>query len=138
MCFSYSKTYKGHKYVVIEGAHTMNESAVACKGQGGGALAIAYSNGTFNALRQLYDQYQDEYEYGLVVGMWLDGRRDDEAAGVWRCESDTVDCGANMPWSAGEPNRLNTEHCVVVWHSRTDGVANYVCTRKLPAICEET
>ena len=40
-----------------------------------------------------------------------------------------------MPWTHGEPNRIESEHCILVWYSRTDGVANFRCYEKMPAIC---
>ena len=40
-----------------------------------------------------------------------------------------------MPWSSVVPNTGNNEHCVLVWHSSTDGVTKYSCNERLPAIC---
>ena len=99
----------------------------------GGYLAVASNAAEFTKLRAVYDAWHRRG--GQAAGAWIDGYRL-ESTGPWYCISEPRDyCPSTMKWSANEPNRLASEKCVVVWHSRADGVANYGCTRKLPAIC---
>ena len=126
------KTHKGHRYVFVDGAYSWNDARSVCYAYG--ALAMADNAATFDVLRSMYDQYIAGS--GSAIGVWLDGRLVNDTD-IWQCEANKVDCGANMPWSVREPNRLETERCVLVWYSRTDGVANYDCTKTMPAICEQ-
>ena len=128
------KTRDGHRYALIDDALTWNESRTACEKRHG-VLAMANDAATFTVLRRMYEQYSVGAERP-ALGAWLDGRRVNDTADSWQCESNKIDCPSNMPWSSGEPNRQQTEHCVLVWYSRTDGVANYGCARKMVAICE--
>ena len=121
----------GHLYQFIDDALSWNESLATCKQHG--ALAMADDAETFNVLLGMYKKYRAAN--GTAVGVWLDGTRAN-ATSSWRCEDDTIDCGADMPWSVGEPNRPDSEHCVLVWYSRTDGVANFGCDGKMPTICD--
>ena len=88
----------------------------------------------FAKIRYVYDDWIQN-DGGQAAGAWIDGYRVLDY-GFWYCYySGSTACPASMPWSAGEPNRAETEKCLAVWHSRTDGVANYDCAQKLPAIC---
>ena len=124
----------GHYYHFVDAALNWTESLAACEDRHG-ALAMAYNADRFEALREVYDHYRASV--GSAAGAWLDGRRAN-ATSSWRCEDDKIDCASAMPWSTGEPNRPDSEHCVLLWYSRTDGVANYDCNRMMPAICEVT
>ena len=96
-------------------------------------MAIANDVNTFNELRAMFDQYRAAS--GTAVGVWLDGKRPN-ATGKWRCEAETMDCPSTIQWSAGEPKQSDTDQCVLLWHSKTDGVATYDCTKRMPAICD--
>ena len=86
----------------------------------------------FILLRSVFDEYRADS--GGVVGVWLDGKQD--AGGFWQCDSNERECGPDMPWVNGAPPQLNSGYCVLIWHSRSDGVASYPCTKRMPAICE--
>ena len=88
---------------------------------------------TFDVLRSMFDQYRAES--GSAVGVWLDGKLDDDDD-IWKCDSNNDECGPNMPWTNGSPTQQQTEQCVLIWHSRSDGAANYPCSKGMPAICE--
>ena len=95
---------------------------------------MANSVKEFQFLRGLYDEYRAKG--GVAVGAWIDGEYD-SAAKTWYCDANGQGsvCPLDMPWSFREPNRLDTEHCILVWFARTDGVANYRCNATMPAIC---
>ena len=95
---------------------------------------MANSVKKFKFLRGLYDEYRAKG--GIAVGAWIDGKYD-SAAETWHCESNGLGttCPPDMPWTYEEPNNVDDEKCIIVWFTRTDGVANYRCNEKMPAIC---
>ena len=131
LCFSITHTHEGHEYVFVDGVFTWNQARAACLKKRG-TLAMAGDSATFDVLRSLFDQYRAES--GSAVGVWLDGKQVE--SGIWQCDTNNDECGPNMPWVNGAPPQLNSGYCVLIWHSRADGVANYPCTKGMPAICE--
>ena len=120
-------------YYLLDEALTWARAEERCSEGNNGYLAAANSAEQFDFLRGLYDKYRNQS--GSAVGAWIDGIYDSDAK-MWRCHSNEFDtCPSDMPWSHGEPNRNDTEHCILVWYSRTDGVANYNCNKTMPAIC---
>ena len=84
----------------------------------------------------MYDEYRSKN--GSATGVWIDGQYDATAA-QWRCESFYYGmfggCPATMQWASGEPNNVDTEHCVLVSGEQTGGVVSYACNETMPAIC---
>ena len=109
---------------------TWNEARDRCSEGNNAYLAAADYDEQFAFLRGLYDKYRNQS--GSAVGAWIDGKFDN-ATKTWQCGMGK--CSFEMPWSRGEPNREDTEWCLLVWYSRTDGVANYRCNATMPAIC---
>ena len=98
-----------------------------------GHMAMANDVDTFKVLRGIYDEYLAAD--GKVAGVWLDGMWN-ETASKWRCVANDVDCATSMPWTLGTPVRQQTARCVLMWHSRGDGVANWSCGRKVASLCK--
>ena len=84
----------------------------------------------------MYDKYRAQG--GNANGAWIDGKFNN-GTNKWVCDAyiygKSPDCMSDMPWTHGEPNNLDTERCILVWFTRTDGVANYMCHEKMPAVC---
>ena len=124
-------------YVWLDEALTYDEANARCSEGNNGELAVANSKKQFEFLRGMYDEYRSRG--GNAVGAWIEGKYDN-ASKIWRCKSNydfyyDDACRNTMPWTHGEPNRIETEWCILVWYSRTDGVANFRCYEKMPAIC---
>ena len=118
---------------MLDEALTWAEARDRCSEGNNAYLAVANYDKKFDFLRGLYDKYRNQS--GSAVGAWIDGKYDN-ASKTWHCDAGGLGiCSHRMPWSHGEPNRNDTEHCVLVWYSRTDGVANYNCNKTMPAIC---
>ena len=115
----------------LNGPFTHSKAVAACEEHG--ILAMANDLDTFHALRGLLNDSR-EPSYGNRISAWLDGELD--ANGVWQCESNNVECGADMPWTQHEPDRHEYEKCVLLFLPRADGVAHHYCTDKMAAICE--
>ena len=132
--------YNKRAYVLLDEALTWDEAYDRCRQGDYEYLAVANDEKLFKFLRGMYDEYVANG--GSAIGAWIDGRFYN-TTDAWNCESNAGNfaydydylCQSEMPWSNGEPNRNDTEHCILVWYSRTDGVANYRCNVKLPAIC---
>ena len=129
--------FNNRLYYLVDEALTWSEARNRCSQDNSGFLASsAYSVQQFNFLRGLYDEYRAKN--GTAIGAWIDGQYDSEAK-EWHCKSFWYGrhgrCPNDMKWSHGEPNRNDTEHCILVWYSRRDGVANYRCDARMPAIC---
>ena len=121
-------------YFILDEALSWDEARARCNESNEGYLAVANSAKEFKFLRGLYDEYRARG--GVAVGAWIDGEYD-SAAKTWHCESNgpgTV-CLSGMPWTYEEPNNVDDEKCIIVWFTRTDGVANYYCHKKMVAIC---
>ena len=116
----------------LDGAFTHSEAAAAC-GEKHGSLAMARDSETFRVLRSMLDASRAPSD-DRYTGAWLDGKRD--ANFVWQCESNKIVCGRNMPWTHGAPSYYADEGCVLLYLPYQNGVVNYICTRKLSAICE--
>ena len=125
-------------YYLLDEALTWTEARDSCREDNNGFLAVANNDNEFDFLRAMYDNYRSQG--GSAIGAWIDGEYYNVTK-KWHCHSnvnyaDRDDtCGNDMPWSHGEPNRNDTEHCILVWYSRRDGVANYRCNATMPAIC---
>ena len=138
VCFSVVDHFHNRRHFFIDKPLTWSEASDECRKTNDGYLAVANSEEEFDFLRGMYDEYVAQG--GSAIGVWIDGTFDNDTK-TWTCYSNYDDvyfddsCLDDMPWSFGEPNRNETEHCILVWYSRTDGVANYRCNVKLPAIC---
>ena len=123
-------------YYWLDEALTWVEARDRCSEGNNGYLAVAKSKKQFDFLRGMYDEYRARR--GDAAGAWIDGKYHN-ATKTWVCDSYIYVWYPNymsyMSWSFEEPNGELTEHCVLVWHSRTDGVANYRCNARMPAIC---
>ena len=126
--------YNNRTYFILDEALSWDEARARCNDSNEGHLAVANSVKEFKFLRGMYDEYRVKGD--VAVGAWIDGEYD-PVAKTWRCESNgpRTACRSGMPWSNKEPNRLNSEHCIIVWYTRSDGVANFRCWEKMPAIC---
>ena len=127
---------KKRAYYLIDEALTWYEARDRCSKNGEGYLAEAHNAEQFDFLRGMYDKYRAQG--GNANGAWIDGQFDNGTK-EWVCDSyiygKNTDCMSAMPWTHGEPNNLDTERCALVWFTRTDGVANYMCHEKMPVIC---
>ena len=115
---------------------TWTEARDRCSQDNNGYLAVAKNVQEFKFLRVMYDKYRSRG--GDANGAWLDGTyTNSNNTNKWICDSngEGSDCPSKMPWTNGEPNNLDTERCILVWFTRTDGVANYMCNERMPAIC---
>ena len=123
-------------YYWLDEELTWDEARNSCSDGNNGYLAVANSDKQFKFLRGMYDEYI--YQGGDALGAWIDGKFNN-ATKTWVCDSYIYVWYPNymsyMSCSFEEPNGELTEHCVLVWHSRTDGVANYNCNQAMPAIC---
>ena len=121
---------------MIDEALTWDEARDRCSENNDGYLAVANKAYEFSFLRGMYDKYRRQG--GTANGAWIDGKFDN-ATDKWVCDAyiygQNTDCNSDMPWTHGEPNNLDIERCALVWFTRTDGVANYMCNEKLPTIC---
>ena len=126
--------YNSRTYFILDEALSWDEARARFNDSNEGHLAVANSVKEFKFLRGLYDEYRAKG--GVAVGAWIDGEYD-PVAKTWHCDSNgpRTACRSGMPWTYKEPNRMNSEHCIIVWHSRSDGVANFRCWEKMPAIC---
>ena len=140
--FSVADHFYKRRYVFLDEALTWDTAYKKCRAYRNGYLAAAKNDEEFDFLRGMYDVYRALG--GNAIGVWIDGKYDN-VTNEWRCYSYYNlyssglyyydPCWNDMPWSHGEPNRNDTEHCLLVWYSRRDGVANYRCNEKMPAIC---
>ena len=121
-------------YFILDEALSWDEARARCNDSNSGHLAVANSVKEFQFLLGLYDEYRAKG--GIAVGAWIDGEYD-SAAKTWYCESNSPStaCLPGMPWTYEEPNNVDDEKCIIVWFTRTDGVANYICSKKMAAIC---
>ena len=110
---------------------TWSEAAAKCGQGNGGYLATVFSADMFTFLKGMYNQYIAKG--GNADGAWIDGKYN-TGSKVWQCQGHSP-CYGGIPWSVNEPNYLDTEHCVLVWRTHDDGVINYSCDVKFPAIC---
>ena len=125
---------------MLDEALTWAEARARCKEGSNEYLAVANSVEQFNFLRGMYDKYRANN--GSADGVWIDGKFD-AAANVWNCYSNYDNfaydyndvCQSDMPWSSGGSNTGSNQHCILVWHANSDGVKNYGCSEKMPAIC---
>ena len=126
---------------MVDAALTWDEAKAKCAENGAGYLAEADSVEKFNFLKGMLDAYRTQG--GSADGAWIDGKFDN-ATDAWNCESNSNSfaynyediCQSGMPWANEEPVDADDRgHCVLVWHSSSDGVTNYWCNTKLPAIC---
>ena len=132
-CSSFEDHFNSRAYYWLNEALTWDEARGRCSEGNNGFLAVANSKKQIEFLRGMYDEYRSRG--GDAAGVWIDGKYDN-ATKTWRCYSNDDDaCVSDMPWSRGEPNRNDTEWCILVWYSRTDGMANYRCNARMPAIC---
>ena len=118
----------------IHGEFTRDEAVAACEDRG--SLARADDLDTFRVLWGMLHDSRTPYDDVNRTGAWLDGKLD--ANGTWQCESNKTECGPSMPWSAGEPDLLQRQKCVMLWLPRGDGVTNYFCAHWAAAICDAT
>ena len=139
-CSSVEHHYKKRAYVLLDEQLTWDEANDRCKEGDNAYLAVANDYKIFKFLRGMYDEYVANG--GSANGVWIDGKYY-PLTDTWQCDSNSNNnvyeyediCQYDMPWSHREPNRLDTEHCILVWYSRRDGVANYRCNARMPAIC---
>ena len=126
--------FNAKAYYLIDEALTWAEASDRCAEGNAGYLAEAKDDKEFKFLRGMYDKYRTQG--GDANGAWIDGTYDNITK-QWMCDSHGFgsDCLWDTPWSHGEPNRLHIERCLLVWFTRNDGVANYMCSERMPAIC---
>ena len=117
----------------MDGAFTQSEAVTACEKHG--SLAMAEDAEMFGVLWRLLNDSRGPSD-DKYMGAWLDGKLD--ANGTWQCESNKTECGPSMPWSAGQPDQLQRQKCVMLWLPRGDGVTNYFCAHWAAAICDAT
>ena len=139
VCYSVEDHFYNRAYYLIDEALTWAEARDRCSEGDAGFLAEAKNVEQFDFLRGMYDKYLAQG--GDVIGAWIDGKYDPDRK-AWPCNSyfdfDAYyddPCLKTMPLSTGEPSIVDTMRCVIVWWQKTDGVANYRCDAKLPAIC---
>ena len=132
-CFSVVDHFYNRAYVLLDEALSWDAASDRCREGRNGYLAAAQNKEEFDFLRGMYDKY--DAQGGSAIGAWIDGKYDN-ATKAWHCYSNDDDaCLSDMPWSVGKPNRNETEQCILVWWSTTDGVVNHRCNSRMPAIC---
>ena len=132
-CSSFEDHLHGRVFVWLSEELTWDEARARCSEGDYANMPVANRKTHFDFLRGMYDEYRSRG--GDAVGAWIDGKYDYNTK-TWHCYSNYNDaCLSDMPWSRGEPNRNDTEHCILVWWSKTDGMASYNCSARMPAIC---
>ena len=140
-CFSVEDRFNKRAYVLLDEALTWAEANDRCRQGDNDYLAVANNDELFNFLKGMLDAYRTQG--GSANGTWIDGKFDN-STDAWNCESNSNSfaynyediCQPGMPWANEEPaDADDSGHCVLVWHSSSDGVTNYWCNTKLPAIC---
>ena len=137
LCCSVVDHFNNRAYVLLDESLTWAEARARCSEGNNGYLAVANNAEQFDFLRGMLDKYRSQG--GAANGAWIDGRLYEPATAEWVCDAyvygSNYYCQPGMPWTHGEPSNLDFEHCILVWFNKTDGVSNYVCNEKMPAIC---
>ena len=132
--FRVEDNFQNRAYYLLDEALTWTEARAKCSTNNAGYLAMANSAEHFTFLKGMFDNYRSQG--GSAEGAWVNGVYEYSR---WLCHDYIYGleaaCPSVMPWTSGEPDNLPTEKCARVQHTKTDGLANYACTEKMPAIC---